>query len=481
MSESKLSLLPFRSELLCFDHRDLTWIELQQQSKLYGLVLSHITTNLVLDEAVQSFTVDVNPVANKSESVTDSDNLSRTNACVGLGSFIFTDTRGRQLRAIHQAIADPIGTDCGVQWLRTLVVFSPKLNDQENLQWFCEDLVNASEKKEEGYYAIFTWHIRHRYWREQTTCKARLIESVILSSKTKSRLFADVERFLNPKTKLFYESHGIPYRRSYLFHGLPGTGKTSLIQALAGRIKRNLYFIQPTDPEMTDDSLRSAVSSVPENAIVVIEDIDALFTKDRKKKVEKSPLTFSGLLNALDGVGSGTGQLFILTTNLRDELDPALIRNGRVDLHIQFGYAEDEQMRDMWNSFYPDASHLADTFVATLKETLGDRSIVMANLQHFFVQQMFKTPEEAVLDVGSIVEEIKQRESESQAAAVTETEDNANKDNKKEGKGGDVASESTVTDTESSNSDGKGKQVGEAGALSNEIHVHVHLHSSGKK
>ncbi len=42
---------------------------------------------------------------------------------------------------------------------------------------------------------------------------------------------------------------------------------------------------------------------------MVIEDIDALFAKDRSAKNAKSPLSFSGLLNALDGVGAASGQV----------------------------------------------------------------------------------------------------------------------------------------------------------------------------
>jgi len=76
------------------------------------------------------------------------------------------------------------------------------------------------------------------------------------------------------------------------------------------------------------------VQELPEDTIVVIEDIDALFGKDRASKNAKSPLSFSGLLNALDGVGAASGQIYILTTNLREQLDSALIRKGRVDFQV---------------------------------------------------------------------------------------------------------------------------------------------------
>ena len=87
--------------------------------------------------------------------------------------------------------------------------------------------------------------------------------------------------------------------------------------------------MQPTHPDMTDDSLQAAVSKLPDKTIVVFEDIDSLFDNARRGRVVQSKLTFSWLLNALDGVGGGShGQIFILTTNLRDQLDPALIRSG---------------------------------------------------------------------------------------------------------------------------------------------------------
>merc|ERR1712139_657141 len=96
-----------------------------------------------------------------------------------------------------------------------------------------------------------------------------------------------------------------------------------------------------------------AMEQVPSKSLIVLEDVDALFDEKRKKKSEdKSGITFSGLLNALDGVGSSSGQLFFLTTNHRERLDPALIRNGRVDVHVEFTDATDEQIRGLFAQFY---------------------------------------------------------------------------------------------------------------------------------
>ena len=86
--------------------------------------------------------------------------------------------------------------------------------------------------------------------------------------------------------------------------GLPGTGKTTLIHALASKFKKNVGFIDFSDRNSTDREIRRAIRKLPDDAFLVIEDIDALF-KDRKG--EETNMTFSGLLNILDGLVKNTG------------------------------------------------------------------------------------------------------------------------------------------------------------------------------
>ena len=93
------------------------------------------------------------------------------------------------------------------------------------------------------------------------------------------------------------------------------------------------------------------MKSVDSNALVVLEDIDALFNKEREKKEMVVAITFSGMLNALDGVGEVDGQIIMMTTNYRDRLEPALIRPGRVDVHVPFEHADSEQMKLMFQHF----------------------------------------------------------------------------------------------------------------------------------
>ena len=71
---------------------------------------------------------------------------------------------------------------------------------------------------------------------------------------------------------------GIPYRRGYLLHGPPGSGKTSFIQALAAELDYNLCILNLSERGLTDDRLHLILSIVPERCIMVLEDIDSAFS-----------------------------------------------------------------------------------------------------------------------------------------------------------------------------------------------------------
>jgi chaperone BCS1 len=67
-------------------------------------------------------------------------------------------------------------------------------------------------------------------------------------------------------------------------------------------------------------------------------------------------VTFSGLLNVLDGVAATEQRIIFMTTNHIDRLDPALIRPGRVDLKVEVGLATPFQVLTMFKRFYPSAA-----------------------------------------------------------------------------------------------------------------------------
>lgn len=132
--------------------------------------------------------------------------------------------------------------------------------------------------------------------------------------------------------------------------------------------------------------------STPNRSIVVFEDIDALFYQDRSKVESSCPLTFSGLLNGLDGIANKNGQIFVMTTNHLEKLDFALIRKGRIDIQVEFGGATPQQVRDLFVSFYPEHDQLASEFVKAVKKKFpcanGAKALnlSMASLQEHFIR-----------------------------------------------------------------------------------------------
>jgi chaperone BCS1 len=188
------------------------------------------------------------------------------------------------------------------------------------------------------------------YWDLLTRRKTRATESVILAGGIR-RVLDDVQGFLGNRE--WYMDRGVPYRRGYLLHGLPGNGKTSLILAVASHFKYNLGYLSLASLGFTDNDLIRSLAHTPPRTIVVIEDIDCVF---KKRDTEQGGITFSGFLNALDGIASPEGHLLMMTTNHKEQLDPALIRPGRVDVDVEFRDATTEQASAMYRRFYPGAS-----------------------------------------------------------------------------------------------------------------------------
>ena len=184
--------------------------------------------------------------------------------------------------------------------------------------------------------------------------RKRPLESVVLDKGVKERILSDVQGFLG-SAKWYYD-RGIPYRRGYLLHGPPGSGKSSFIRALAGELDYNIAMLNLSERGLTDDRLNHLLTIIPRRTLVLLEDADAAFGNRRTQTDEDgyrgANVTFSGLLNALDGVASAEERIVFLTTNYVDRLDGALVRPGRVDMAVRLGEATRWQMAEMWHRFY---------------------------------------------------------------------------------------------------------------------------------
>jgi hypothetical protein len=165
----------------------------------------------------------------------------------------------------------------------------------------------------------------------------RVNRGLILPIGALETILADLRRFRD--SRALYEHRGIPYRRGYLLFGPPGNGKTSLIQVVAAELGLDLALLSG---KFTADIIRAA----PPHAIIVFEDID------RMPKLDQA---LPQMLNAIDGILTDPGRIFIFTCNDPGKLPPALLRSGRFDFKLEISNPDDDQIVRLFAKFYPDS------------------------------------------------------------------------------------------------------------------------------
>ncbi|GHG02229.1 hypothetical protein GCM10017783_13140 [Deinococcus piscis] len=218
-------------------------------------------------------------------------------------------------------------------------------------------------------------------WKLAERRPARPLASLVYDGELLSDLQADLTQFFASRD--WYTDMGIPYRRGYLLHGPPGNGKSSLVAALAGAHGMNVCVLNLATPGLDDDRLNSLLSDLPRRALLLLEDIDAVFL-GREARNANVKLSFNGLLNALDGVAAGEGRVTFMTTNDLAGLDSALIRPGRADRQLRLSNATHAQVAGMLRRFWPNWE---EPRIARLSERVPDGQHSMARVQEYLLQR----------------------------------------------------------------------------------------------
>jgi len=192
-------------------------------------------------------------------------------------------------------------------------------------------------------------YLKGEYGYDKTnTIKQKSVDTLYLPKKDTTNLMKDVEEFIGNEE--IYKHLDINYKRCYLFEGVWGSGKTSTIRTIASKFKYNIAIIA-FDATLTDTKFFDGLRDLPKKSILVLEDIDCLFQERKKNDEMKNMITFSSLLNALDGMLSKHGLITVMTTNFKIHLDKALIRPGRVDYILHFDFIKKSEMKAMFMRF----------------------------------------------------------------------------------------------------------------------------------
>ncbi|KAL3643037.1 hypothetical protein CASFOL_013852 [Castilleja foliolosa] len=204
-------------------------------------------------------------------------------------------------------------------------------------------------------------------------------DTLAMDPLKKTEIMADLMDFANGES--FYQKTGRAWKRGYLLYGPPGTGKSSMIAAMANYLGYDIYDLELTEVN-TNSELRKLLMKTSSKSIIVIEDIDCSINLTNRNKIGggasaagnrnsyemgstagASPggddgggantITLSGLLNFTDGLWSccGSERIFVFTTNHIEKLDPALLRSGRMDMHINMGYCSFEALKILLRNY----------------------------------------------------------------------------------------------------------------------------------
>lgn len=213
------------------------------------------------------------------------------------------------------------------------------------------------------------------HWMHAASKRPRPLSTIVLNQEQKQAIIDDIHDYLHPRTRQWYLSRGLPYRRGYLFYGLPGTGKSSLCLGIASLIRLNIYMLSLSANGLDDNSLATLFQSLPRRCIVLFEDVDEagicrprstippqsdegsdegrrlLENSDGAERQPKG-ITLSAFLNVIDGVAAQEGRILVMTTNHVEQLDSALRRPGRVDMQIKFSAVDHFSAQEHFLAFY---------------------------------------------------------------------------------------------------------------------------------
>lgn len=242
------------------------------------------------------------------------------------------------------------------------------------IEYYTQDILD--KKKENNRTTIYIWD--DGYWETLEKGISRSINTIYLDGK-EVEIKDTIKKFLSKEEEKRYANYGVPYKMNMLFHGYPGTGKTSLVYSIASELDMGVALLSFTR-KMEDSDFMRALRRLPDDTLLVIEDVDCLFESRKKNDENKNNITFSALLNTLDGIAHSHGQVIIMTTNHPLVLDKALKRPGRVDHSFEFGYANKNQIKKMFETFIPNQVESFPEFYKKIKNL----KLTTAILQKFY-------------------------------------------------------------------------------------------------
>ncbi|KAK9078876.1 hypothetical protein SSX86_002934 [Deinandra increscens subsp. villosa] len=246
-------------------------------------------------------------------------------------------------------------------------------------------------------------------------------ETLAMDPEKKAEIMSDLRDFADGQA--FYKRTGRAWKRGYLLYGPPGTGKSSMIAAMANFLGYDIYDLELTEVN-TNSELRKLLMKTSSKSIIVIEDIDCSINLTNRKKsnggggsadgasdIRSGPggpggpggpagtdpenngnnnsITLSGLLNFTDGLWSccGSERIFVFTTNHIEKLDPALLRSGRMDMHVFMSYCSFPSLKILLKNYLGlDGGDISTEVMNDLAAVIGEAEMTPADISEVLIK-----------------------------------------------------------------------------------------------
>ncbi|WCJ42329.1 P-loop containing nucleoside triphosphate hydrolases superfamily protein [Euphorbia peplus] len=266
-------------------------------------------------------------------------------------------------------------------------------------------------------------------------------DTLAMDPAKKNQIMEDLKDFAHGQA--FYQKTGRAWKRGYLLYGPPGTGKSSMIAAMANFLGYDIYDLELTEVH-TNSELRKLLMKTTSKSIIVIEDIDcSINLSNRKKSSARSSyydpsaeirsgnssgeeggnsITLSGLLNFTDGLWSccGSERIFVFTTNHIEKLDPALLRSGRMDMHIFMSYCNFQSLKILIKNYLGlEEDAIEAEILNELGAVIDDAEMTPADISEVLIKNR-RYKKRAVYE---LVVELKKRAEKSKNTRVEEVEE----------------------------------------------------------
>lgn len=285
------------------------------------------------------------------------------------------------------------------------IILIPNIDESdEGLEIMKDFFIESTKKYKDNKKAkstdekLILWSYSDGFWENVKRVNSRDINTVILNEDIKEDVKKSIEQYSNEDFKNKLKSFGIGNKMNLILSGLPGTGKSSLMFAIATLLKKDIATIDFNSRDLSDHKFIKALNRIPDDCIFALEDVDALYVN--RDKSRDNTVSFSCILNFLDGVYSKDDLVTIITTNHLEVLDKAIIRPMRIDKIIHFTYCSKYQYTKIFEKFFPDK----DDLIKDIYKIIKNKKFTTSMLQNWLIKFIYEP--DKLLDNIKLFDEI---------------------------------------------------------------------------